>query len=703
MATNNFTAASGEWNTAGNWSLGHVPNSDEDTTFTGLDGSGALTITPTNALAKSVDFSTAGAGFTLTGTNIQVYGGLLKNHPDMTWTSNIYAYIRFVGGGTIDANGAASINRNIVCGYASAGTLTLLNNDVDTGAGNIYTGVAGSSLTTNNLDISCAIFGDNSIAGAVTLTLGSSTINCTNVSFAASTLTVTANTAAINITSTADITANFGGQTWGGTTTVLMTGGKVFTLNGANTFDKFAISWTTASLVSALKLGANQTFSNATSDAFKFTGSATIARPTIKSTVDGTQRTITAATTNITGAIDFRDIVGAGAGSWDLSAIASGNFGGNNGITLRTPATYYAKTLTANRNWVDNIWSTSETGATADGSGVFPLPQDTVVINDYTGDNSNKVLYFNDTKICNVDASSITETLTIKLGYVSYFGDLILTGANLTIQDNSYVYSFSGSVKNSYSDTLDINIPYDLGGSGLNINSYGGTVRLLTNGLTHTGDFTLTRGKFDRNGQTLSTNIFSSSNTNTRTLQDSAGGGKIITKALTGTVFDMSTTTNLTVSNAPDIEIGTGALTQTADVTFAGGGKAFGDFTVKKHAGNFDCIVTGDNTFGAVTLETPDATYQYSDAIFPLLTSTTVTSFTADGTADYPIAFSGDFDDASGTNTVSYCVISNSDVSGGAIWDASNNCTDGLGNTGWDFVSGGSIPVFHHYYNHMRA
>ena len=52
-AVNNFTAASGEWNTAGNWSLGHVPNSSEDCTFTGLNGSGALTITGADAYCKS--------------------------------------------------------------------------------------------------------------------------------------------------------------------------------------------------------------------------------------------------------------------------------------------------------------------------------------------------------------------------------------------------------------------------------------------------------------------------------------------------------------------------------------------------------------------------------------------------------------------------------------------------------------------------
>ena len=52
------------------------------------------------------------------------------------------------------------------------------------------------------------VFADIADAGAVTLTLGSSTINCTNVSFAAATLTVSDNTATMNVTCTADITAD---------------------------------------------------------------------------------------------------------------------------------------------------------------------------------------------------------------------------------------------------------------------------------------------------------------------------------------------------------------------------------------------------------------------------------------------------------------------------------------------------------------
>lgn len=228
---------------------------------------------------------------------------------------------------------------------------------------------------------------------------------------------------------------------------------------------------------------------------------------------------------------------------------------------------------------------------------------------------------------------------------------------------------------------------------------------------TVTGTTTLTQGILDLNGGNLTTANFSSSNSNTRVLQDTATGHKVVLKGLTGTIFDMSTATNLTVDDAPDIDIGTSALAQTADVTFAGGGKTFGDFKVTKHAGDYDCILTGANTFGSFTLETPDDTYQYSDVKFTAGTTTTVTSFVATGTSSYNINIQSvtgsthTLSDSAGTNTVSYCTIANSVAEGGATWDADDGTnTDGGGNTGWVWPVGGGLPIpvaMHHYLHNM--
>jgi len=469
MATNNFTAASGEWNTAGNWSLGHVPTSSEDTTFTGLDGSGALTITTTAAAAKSVDFSGAGAAFTLSGSVAFEVSGSLTCKSGMTWSHSGILRVANYANGTLTTN---SVNLGSITFLTGRGATLTLGDNCNIGTKAFYIYSNSGALVTNNYQIDCGVFGDASQAGAVTLTLGSSTINCTNVFFAAATLTVTANTAAINITSTDDITSHFGGSTWGGTVTVLMTGGKVMTLNGANTFDKFAISWTSASFASALKFGANQVFSNATSDALKITGSSVITRPIIQSSSVGTQRTITAATTNITGAMDFEDISGAGAGDWDLSAIPSGNCGGNTGITFRTPANYYATTLTANREFTDNIWSTADDG-TADGTGVFPVIQDTAVLNNNTGDNSGKTLTSNVKNLCAIDASALTENLVLSFSvFTVCYGPLNLASNSLSISGAIQI-NFNARLQYELSTTLDLTIWPSFGSKNVYIGGYG--------------------------------------------------------------------------------------------------------------------------------------------------------------------------------------------------------------------------------------
>jgi hypothetical protein len=695
MPTMNFAAASGEWNTAANWNLvgeettHRVPLSTDDTTFTGIDGSAALTITTTIAVAKSVDFSTAGAIFTLSGSvELRVAGSVICK-TGMTWAQSGRFRAGWTSTGTLTSNGVSLAS--IADFVSNSGGLTL-SDEMNIGTKPLYI-YTNSYLISNDNTITCGSLGDAGSAGAVTLTLGTSILNVSNISFSAATLTVTANTAAINITSTADITANFGGKTWGGTTTVLMTGGKQFYLNGANTFGNFAISWTTDSLLSNIRLGDNQICVSE----FKLTGSSTVLRPIIDTHATGHPQTITAATVTMIGAVcgvDFRDIVGAGDGSWNLSSIASGNLGGNSGITFRTADEYYLDSGTSDSNLTSNVWATSSGGGPG-GTGVFPLTQDTIFIDDASWDDTGNTFTIGTShRVGNINASGLSEANTLAISNAVFYGDLILTGSGLTVTSTGATLpSIDARLKNEASDTLDINCGSAIGSGAVTIDSYGGTVRLLTNNLTHTGNFTLTRGTFDVNGKTLSTNTYNQSNSNTRVLQSSAAGGKIVTKALTGTVFNTDTPTGLTVKSSDDagfydiaVDIGTSNLTQSADVTFSGGGKKYGDFKVTKHAGNFDCKVTGANTLGIVTLETPDGTYAYSGIAGT--TGQAITSLAADGTATEKITIQIPLVDTAGTNTVTNCTITNSAVSGGAKWLAllSAGNTNVSGNTGWTWT-----------------
>ena len=557
MPTMNFAAASGEWNTAANWNLvgeettHRVPLLTDDTTFTGLDGSGALTITTTAAVAKSIDFSTAGNAFTLSGSPNITISRSLTCKTGMTWSHSGILAVGYYDSGTLTTNDVsllslAEVRLGVNTGSAGnlVGTLTCKA---------LYTW--GGTLTTNNNTITCTGFGDRTVSGATTLSLGSSTINCTNVFFAAATLTVSDNTATINVTSTIDITSHLGGVAWGtgGNTSFVyvMTGGKALTLSGANTVGNLNVSWTSNNFISVLKLGADQVISGT----LTITGSSTIIRPLITSSSSATRRTLTAGTVSITGAMDFRSITGAGAGSWDLSGIASGNIGYNTGITFRTPTNYYLVGMTSIKDYAGNVYSVADDG-TADGTNVFPLPQDMLIINNNSGDNTGKVFTIvgsSSQSICGVDASALTESLGLAFGgNGGVFGDLILTGSGLTLTINSEM-PLIPTIKDEAADTLDVNCPLSFGLQQIYVNATSsiGTVKLLSNILC-AGIFLLSRGTLDINGKTLTCDTFSSSNTNTRTLQSSAAGGKIIVTGATGTTFNMATDTNLTIKKTGD-------------------------------------------------------------------------------------------------------------------------------------------------------
>jgi hypothetical protein len=148
-------------------------------------------------------------------------------------------------------------------------------------------------------------------------------------------------------------------------------------------------------------------------------------------------------------------------------------------------------------------------------------------------------------------------------------------------------------------------------------NGVGGTVQLqdnLTMGSTRT--FILTNGSLDVNGRILTTGIFSSSNSNTRTLNLGANG----TLAVNGGNYTV-TTTGLTFSGT-----GTISMDFATAKTFAGGGGVY-PFTLNQ-GGAGTLSITGANTFSNMT-----NTVQPTTITFPASTTTTVSDFNVNGTA----------------------------------------------------------------------
>jgi hypothetical protein len=697
MATNNFASASGEWNTAGNWSLNKVPDNTDDLTFTGLDGSGALTITTTYGQCKSLDFSTAGAAFTFSGTvdvRINGSGGNVTTKTGMTWSQSGRLY--FYSSGNLHAD----VTLGCIVTVRSGATCTLDGHAlVLASTKDLEVFGSGTRLITNDLGITCRAFTDSATAGGPTLTLGSSTITCTNVSFTG-TAPVVNHTGTINLNVPGTTTSTFGyasGTGWG---TVIHTGtataAATYTLvwPAGTPFVAFNIAMNHERRDSVYTIAATATCTDMSWIGGGAGGGDPTVRPIIRSSAIGTARAITCTNNPVFTDIDVQDIqivTGTPTGT------RVGDCGGNTNAGCSAPKTVYAAGIDGTRNGYDTIWVESD-GTEADYAtraalvdiNDFPLPQDSAFVDDKSLHGTSNTLNINYPRRGGLNVSGATVVNTISIAAGTHYGSLNrgsrsgFAGVTLTFDARVGNNVLTGMASSSGSISVD---------------SYGNTVSLYDACALTAGTFTLTRGTFDLNGNTLTTAKLSSANANTRKLHDDVGGGKIVVTGVTGTVIDLSTDTNLTIEDAPDIQMGTGALTLTANATMAmnTAAKTFGDLTFQKHAGDYNYLVTGASlTFGAITQQEPDAaagTYPINKVTWPGGSTISCTSYTATGASDSHTFLTGSSDhatlsDTTGTNTFIHCTIQNMDVTGGATWDATNSCTDVSGNSGWTWTSG---------------
>lgn len=348
----------------------------------------------------------------------------------------------------------------------------------------------------------------------------------------------------------------------------------------------------------------------------------------------------------------------------------------------------------------------------------------------------------------------------------SIFGSLTLNSAITSFSSGASTLTFTGTGSRTITtagETIDCPITF---------NGVGGTWQLqdaLTSGDTRT--CTLTNGTLDLNDYTLTTGIFSSNNSNARTLAFGSSGNISLTSASTTadvTIFNASTSTNFTVTGTdPYIDVdgaptsfvrsitpGTTSLGGSASnaisfyinagsdtISFGTANRVINDLvfgtnvTVAANAalqiygsysnGNYATITGGTNawTFRATSLKavvsvagTPinnPVIFDGIGGIWQIVSSSvingavtltngtleiqdsgvfTVGSFATSGTtAKYLRSTSpgsqATISAASGTNTVSYLTIQDSNATGGATWNAFydyGNINAG-NNTGWYF------------------
>jgi len=570
MADRYWVLGTGSWsstNTA-NWSTSSggaggasVPTAADNVFFDANSNvlATAFTVTMANSPRVCNDITISGLDGTMTlaGTSIGLTVSGSLSFPATNFTRSYTGTTTFnatTTGKTITTNGVAFGGLVTLDGVGGAWTLGSALN----------VGLFALSLTNGTFDTSVSNY-------AVTAaTFSSSNSNTRTISLNASTLTLTgtwdmatstsatlnAGTSTINLSGAA-ITFNGGGLTYYNvsfTSTTATTSSKVIT--GANTFNNLTFSTIAAAGLNNISIGADQTINGT----LTINGANGNQRQFVISNFIGTSRTLTCAAIASTTDVDFRDIIIAGAHG-TLSGTRLGDCGGNSNITFVAGASKYWN-LAAGGNWNANGWATSSGGGVATTN--YPLPQDTAIIEN-TGLNTSATITINGSwNIGTLDTSTRTNAMTLasSTNNPGFYGNFTYGSGVTPTGTGTYVF-FNRSTKtlNSGGKTFT---------QAILIIAPGGGIQLVTNNLTlgSTLTTTLTNGTLDLNNLTLSTGLFSSTNSNTRTIAFGTTGSIVTTTTTAGsTVLSMATATSFTFTGTSNISA---AMSVTRTFNFGG-------------------------------------------------------------------------------------------------------------------------------------
>lgn len=642
-------------------------------------GAGALSAHPDISITAGTDIIgltnsrvghlvfTGFSGTLAIGTRL-IYGNLTVT-AGMSWTAgtSITTFGGTSGTQVITTNGNTMATPFVVDGVG--GTVQLADNwNISTTSTCTIT-LTNGTFNTNTKSITCAgILSSNSNTRVLTITsstitIGSTGNNATVWNIATSTgMTLNSTSSVINITGNA-LSFSGGGLSYGSVTLNAQAGGNTQVV-GANTFVNLTL--TNVNLNDTLTVQGNTTVSTL----FTVTGNSSVNRLWLKSTTNGTPVTITAAAVALTN-VDFSDIVGAGAATW--SGTSLGNAQGNSNITFTAPVTLY---------WIANggsarltsHWSLSSGGAATT---TTPLPHDTCIFDANSITLAGQTITWDITRLGTVNMDAVLNTPTLNMSVASsyrYYGSLALgvgvtyTGARSVIFHGRSAYTIKS---NGVTYPLDVQI-----------DAPGGTYS-LADAISIPNTLTVTNGGFDAVTYNVTATLFSSSNTNTRSVNMGPG---IWTLTNTGLVWNTNTGTGLTLNAGTstvivsDTSSSTKSMTQGSQILYAvtviGGGGGTMTFGSNFRVTNFNCNPTSATTLkfanagNAITV-TGDWNVNGIAGTLLVITSTSAgNQFT--------------FTKASGLVTSRYVSIKDSVATGGASFQAVNS-TDAGNNTGWVF------------------
>ena len=262
------------------------------------------------------------------------------------------------------------------------------------------------------------------------------------------------------------------------------------------------------------------------------------------------------------------------------------------------------------------------------------------------------------------------------------YGNLTVPASGVTWSgNNTQNFSATSGTQTITTNGANIDVPFTFNGAG-------GT-RALAGDLTlgSTRALNVERDTFNTNNFNVTVGLFNSNYSNVRTINMGSGTWTITG---TGTVWNIATTTNLTLNPSTSTIV----LSDTSATarTFAGGGLTYYNLTIGGTTGTSTLTFTGSNTFNTLSSTKTVA----HTILFTASTTNTFTTFNINGTSGNVVTI-GSVTAAShtlakaggGTVTADYLSISRSTATPTLTWLATNS-TDGGNNSGWYF---GAFPA----------
>jgi len=745
-----FTLTRGTLDLNGNTLSTGIFSSDNNNTRSITFGSANIALTSTVAATTVLNIGNA-SNFTFTGTGAftrnmaatatvsfagSLIGGTTSNAPNLTVNAGSSA-LTIVSGSwfkNVDFTGSTS---TVTATYNAAGNLTLAS-------GGTYTSVATEFRASGTITSTGKTLGNTAINGSgITVTLGDAATLATTGTFGLTqgTLNLNGNTLSTGVFSSENSNTRaitFGSANIALTTTTpativlnmgtatnftMTTSGGGFTRNMAATatvrFGIFAGGTTSNAPNLTVNAGSStltfdvSTFAcyfknvdftgysgTVTANNLNMAGNLTLSTggtytsvvPTFlaSGTITSVGKTLSSTTVNGSGiTVTLGDaatlpnsIFTLTQGTLDLNGntLSTGQFISTNTNTraITFGSANIALALNAAAFTVLNI--TTATGFTWTGTGGFTrnmVSTATVVFGTTGGTTSNAP---------NLTVNAGSSALTITTN--SYFKNLNFTGYTGT---PSATYNAAGNLTLSTGGTYTSLVPtFRASGTLTSTGKTLGNTTVNGSGITVTlGDaancptLTLTAGILDLAGFTYTASTSAATAAGTKNL--TFNGGTLVCSAATTTAWNNAQPTNFTTTAGT----GTGIISMTAATakTFVGGGSTYN--CTLRQGGAGALTISGSNTFNDITNSTQPATVTFTAG-----TTQTFTNFSLTGTAGNLITINSSsagsqatLSKSSGTVSVDYLSIRDSNATGGAAWYAGANSTNVSNNTGWIFTA----------------